>query len=130
MDVVPCIERRAKIPTDQRIHLGVSGGLLGNESFLGEEVADRMGKFRLRIEPLNGSNFRDFLPAGAEYTKFLFLTKLYIVEPLEYDFELVIPKGHAKTVCLGGSNWSKLGLDTWTFSGDELEEVTIRVCPE
>lgn len=130
VDVIPCIERRAKIPTDQRICLGVSGGLLGNESFLGEEVADRMGKFRLRLEPVSGSNFRDFLPGGVEYAKLLFLTKLYIVEPLEYDFDLVIPKGCAKTVCLGSSEWSKLGLDTWIFSGDELEEVTIRICPE
>ncbi|MBC2694634.1 MAG: type VI secretion system baseplate subunit TssG [Desulfobacteraceae bacterium] len=120
--IIPCVKRKAKIPDDQRLFLGISAGFLGMDSFVGEEIEDRMGKFRLRIGPLDQKNFRTFIPGSDRYNKLSFLTKMYIVEPLEYDMELILSKGQAKTVCLGASEWSMLGLTTWIFSGDELEE--------
>jgi type VI secretion system protein ImpH len=89
-----------------------------------------MGKFRIRIGPLNRKVFRRFLPGGDRHQKLALLTKLYIVDPLEYDLEIIISAGQVKTVCLGASEWSRLGLDTWIFSDDELGEVRTTFYPE
>ena len=129
VEVISCVKRKARIPKDQRLLLGVAGNLLGGDSFLGREIEDRMGKFRILIGPLNRKTFRGFLPGGDGYEKLVSLTKLYVVEPLEYDLELIISERQVKTVCLGAPEWSRLGLDTWTFSGDELGEVRMSFYP-
>lgn len=121
--VIPCIKRTVKIPLDQRLHLGKSGCRLGEESFLGEEIDDRMGKFRLQIGPLNSNSFHRLLPGSPDHHKLAFLTKFYLLDRFEFDIELVLAEREAKTVSLGGSHWSRLGLDTWVFSLDQLDEV-------
>lgn len=123
VDIMPCLVRRVKLPKDQRFSMGITGSLLGQDSFLGEEIEDRMGKFRLQIGPLDAKKFRDLLPGRPAYQKLAFLTKFYLVEPLEYDIELILTQGEVKTVCLGAPQWSGLGWDTWSFSGDYQEEV-------
>jgi type VI secretion system protein ImpH len=129
VEVIPCVKRKAIIPEDQRLFLGVAGNLLGLDSFLGRQIEDRMGKFRILIGPLNRETFRRFLPGGDGYERLVSLTTLYVVDHLGYDLELIIPEGQVKTVCLGGPEWSRLGLDTWTFSGDELGEVRTTFYP-
>jgi type VI secretion system protein ImpH len=129
VEVIPCVKRKAVIPEDQRLFLGASGNLLAVDSFLGREIEDRMGKFRILIGPLNRIDFQRFLPGGDGYEKLVSLTRLYIVEPLEYDLELIISEGQVKTVCLGAPEWSSLGLNTWIFTGDELGEATMTFYP-
>ena len=123
VNLLPCLMRRVKIPEDQRLSLGMTGSLLGQDSFLGEEIEDRMGKFRLQIGPLDAKKFRDLLPGRPAYQKLAFLTKFYLVEPLEYDIELILTQGEVKTACLGAPKWSDLGWDTWIVSGEYAEEV-------
>lgn len=130
IEIIPCLKRRASIPVGQRLFLGASGGFLGMDSFLGEEIEDRMGKFRLRIGPLDTAGFRRFFPGSDGYNKLVSLTKLYIVDPLEYDLELIMSRGEARPVCLGAPEWSRLGSDTWVFSGDELGEVRTIFYPD
>jgi type VI secretion system protein ImpH len=129
IEVVPCIKRRVKIPTDQRLFLGSSGSVLGEDSFLGEEIDDRMGKFRLRIGPLKSGPFHSLLPESLDHQRLALLTKFYLLDVLEYDIELVLAEREAETVCLGTSMWSRLGLDTWVFSIDHLGEVTATFPP-
>ena len=129
MEVIPCVRRKAIIPEDQRLFLGVAGNLLGLDSFLGSHIEDRMGKFRIQIGPLDRETFRGFLPGGDAYERLVSLTILYITDHLEYDLELIISERQVKTVCLGGPEWSRLGLDTWSFSGDELGKVRMTFYP-
>lgn len=128
--VIPCITRVVKIPPDQRLHLGKSGCRLGEESFLGEEIDDRMGKFRLRIGPLKSDSFRSLLPGSPDHQKLALLTKFYLLDVFEFDIELILAEKEAKTVSLGGSEWSRLGLDTWVFSLDHLDEVKATFPPQ
>lgn len=121
--VIPCVKRVVKIPLDQRLHLGKPGNGLGEESFLGEEIDDRMGKFRLRIGPLKSDPFHRLLPGSPDHQRLAFLTKFYLLDVYEFDIELILAEKEAKTVSLGGSEWSRLGLDTWVFSLDHLPEV-------
>jgi type VI secretion system protein ImpH len=123
IEVVPSVKRAVKIPADQRSYIGTSGNSLGENSFLGEEIEDRMGKFSLQIGPLKCEEFHSLIPGNPDHQRLGFLTKFYLVDPLEYDLEMILAEREAKTVCLGTPMWSRLGWDTWSFSSDHLGEV-------
>jgi type VI secretion system protein ImpH len=130
VDVMPCIQRNAKIPEDQRLSLGGSESVLGRDSYIGEEIEDRMGKFRLLLGPVNRDQFQSLLPGGKGYSTLLRLTRLYVTDALEYDIELTLAQGQAKSACLGMPEWSRLGWDTWVFSGELREEVRTSFQPQ
>jgi len=130
IEVIPCVKRRVKIPEDQRLFLGASGCSLGENSFLGEEIDDRMGKFRLQIGPLKSTEFHSLLPGNPNHHWLSLLTEFYLKDPLEYDLELILKEREAETICLGGPMWSKLGWDTWTFSTVYIGEVKAMLPPE
>jgi len=121
--VIPCIKRKAKIPNDQKLCLGLSAHCLGKNSLLGGEVVDRMGKFRIRIGPLDKGEFQNFYPEADRYQTVTFLTEMYILEHLEYDLEIILAPNEAETVCLGDPDRSRLGSNTWVFSTADIGEV-------
>jgi type VI secretion system protein ImpH len=125
VEVIPCVERTAKIPESQTLRLAVSGCSLGVDSYLGNELNDRMGKFRIRFGPLTRGDFKRFSPGSEEFKRVSFLTDLYFVEPLEYEIELILAEGEAMTACLGDPARATLGVDTWIFSSPELGEVRV-----
>lgn len=127
--VIPCVKRKAIIPEDQRHYLGISGNVLGEDSFIGRQIDDRMGKFRIRLGPLNRKVFQSFLPGGDRYKKLVSLTRLYVLDPLEYDLEIIVSAQQVKPICLGSPQWSRLGYDTWVFAGDTLGEVRAAFYP-
>lgn len=128
--VIPCIERKARIPDDQRLVLGSTAYRLGNNSILGEQISDRMGKFRVRIGPLNNREFSAFYPGSDSYNQATLLVNMYVLDSLEYDVEVILAKGQAKTVCLGEAACSELGLNTWIFSGQKVGEVRTYYRPQ
>ncbi|MBE9551386.1 MAG: type VI secretion system baseplate subunit TssG [Proteobacteria bacterium] len=130
VSVLPCIDRMAAIPEDQILFLGTSGCTLGEDSFVGQEIEDRMGKFRLKVGPLKRDQFQALLPGTEGCAKLAFLTKFYVVDSLEYDLVVTLAEREAKSACLGASEWSRLGLDTWIFAGDQIGEVSATFCPE
>jgi type VI secretion system protein ImpH len=129
IDILPCISRRARIPTDQRIQLGSRNAGLGMDSFLGEEIDDRMGKFRILVGPLDEQKYRAFIPGSKLYNRLVALTDLFVLDPLQYDIDVTMAASQAMTVCLGGSRWASLGHDTWIFSGDTMGKTTSRFYP-
>ncbi len=129
VEVIPNVQRKAKIPDDQRIQLGNPEIRLGHDSFLGQELDDRMGKFRLEIGPLDEPAYRDFFPGSKSFQKLVSLTDLFLTDPLDYDIDVSMASNQAQTVCLGGNQWASLGLDTWVFSGDSAQETTSRFYP-
>jgi len=126
LKLVPCIRRMAKIPEPQRLRMGLTGSTLGVDAFVGEEIEDRMGKFRIQIGPLSQADFLRFTPGRAGHAKLTALTELYITEPFEYEVELVLAANQAQTVCLGDRVRSVLGVTTWVFSEKSLGEVRTR----
>ena len=122
INLIPCVPRMAKVPEDQRCFLGSTGSGLGKNTFVGEELLDRTGKFRLRIGPVCGDEFRELLPGSANHRLLVSLTDFYLATPLEYDLEIVIKRGETATACLGGPQWAHLGWDTWVFSGSFSKE--------
>ena len=124
--LVPCIHRLAKIPESQRLKMGQSGCVLGMDAYVGEEIEDRMGKFRIQIGPLSQADFLRFTPGKPGHAKLTSLTELYITEPFEYEVELILAANQAETVCLGDPVRSVLGVTTWVFSEESLGEVRTR----
>jgi len=117
VSVEQCVAQAVKINADERLGIGVSGCILGENAVLGEEVADLMGKFRLRIGPLGKEDYESLLPGGALHKKVVTLVDLYVSEPLEYDLELILREDEVETICLGGTGSARLGLNSWCFAG-------------
>ncbi|MDA8138488.1 MAG: type VI secretion system baseplate subunit TssG [Desulfobacteraceae bacterium] len=124
--IVPCIHRIAKIPERQQLRLGRCGCQLGMNSYVGDEIEDRMGYFRIRVGPLDQAGFLRFTPGQENYALLTALTEIYTIQPLAYEVELVLAAHQAKTVCLGDPIRSVLGVTTWVFSREHLGEVSTR----
>lgn len=124
--IVPCVLRKAQIPDAQQFKVGLSGTILGQDTFVGEQIEDRMGKFRIQIGPLDQAGFLNFTPGSPGYNVLVALTELYVIESLAYEVELVLAEKQAKTVCLGDPVRSVLGVTTWVFSQEYLGEVHTR----
>lgn len=120
VNIISCVKKTAGIPDDQRLRVGVSSCLLGVDTYLGREIADRMGKFRIQLGPMTKKEFKGFYPGSESFNRLTFLTELYFIEPLEYDLELIQAKGEALTVCLGDPTRATLGLDSFIFSSPEI----------
>lgn len=117
------IQRMVSIPAEQHLCLGVSGCRLGMDTILGSRIADHMGAFRLEIGPLSWQEFNDFLPDSSQHEKLSRLTRFYLCDPLDLDLKLILAAGEAKPLRLGDPH-SRLGLNTWCFSGESLGEVS------
>ena len=111
-----CVPRVTAIPEDQRCAVGKSGHRLGENSYLGFEIADRMGKFRILAGPLDSGSFHRFLPDRPAFRKMIRMTRFYLDQPLACDFELRIDSDDIETARLGSETWSQLGWNTWIFS--------------
>ena len=121
-----CIRRMAEIPEPQRLKMGMSGSKLGIDSYVGEAIEDRMGKFRIQIGPMDQAAFFDFTPGQPGYARLTALTGMYVTEPFEYEVELVLAANQAQTAQLGDPVRSVLGVTTWVFSEENLGEVRTR----
>lgn len=127
--VVSCVYRKAKIPESQRLRMGVSGSELGVNSFVGDTIDDRMGKFRIQLGPLTRDEFHLLVPGSEAFNWLVLLTGLYFVEPLEYDVELIMAAEEVQSVVLGDETRSILGVDTWIFSSPTWGEVSATFDP-
>jgi type VI secretion system protein ImpH len=127
--VVPCVFRKAKISENQRLRTGISGSDLGFNSFVGETIDDRMGKFRIQLGPLTRAEFHRMVPGQEAFNWLVMLTGLYVVEPLEYDVEVIMAEEEVQSVVLGDDTRGILGIDSWIFSSDTWGEVSATFDP-
>jgi type VI secretion system protein ImpH len=124
--VEQCITRQARIPEQQQLRMGMSGNRLGVQSHVGEQIEDRMGKFRIRIGPLDSAAFFEFTPGNRKYDTLVALIGMYLTEPLACEVELILASREAQTVCLGHPRRAALGVSSWVFSEPYLGEVRTR----
>lgn len=125
-----CVERQAVIPEDQRLILGRSGNVLGQETVLGREISDRMGAFRVCVGPCDGPALHRLLPDGPVYAIMQERIRFYLDQTLEWDLEVRIRAEEIGQAGLGNASWSRLGWNTWVFSGPPpAEEQRVRLCP-
>ncbi len=111
--VVQCVSRHVPIPEDQRCFLGHDTAQLGDTAWLGSQVRDDIGKFRLEVGPLSAANFHLVIPGGEWHLSIVRLVRFYCTEPLEFDVLLRLDPAEAEDGRLGTGVWSQLGCDAW-----------------
>ncbi|HUU30245.1 MAG TPA: type VI secretion system baseplate subunit TssG [archaeon] len=114
--IIQCVPRVAEIPADQRLILGISANRLGDNCYLGLQIPDRQGKFRVRIGPVDSDTFHRFLPDRPNFSSLNSLVRFYLNQPLCWDMEILIESRDIEPARLGEERWSQLGWNCWIFT--------------
>ena len=126
IQIVQCVPRSAEIPRDQRLSLGVSANRLGEDTYLGSRIVDRMGKFRVAAGPLDSDTFHRLLPDKSDFKTMNKLIYFYLDKPLTWDVELKLSRDTVRPVQLGAERWAQLGWNSWIYSGTfEKKDVAV-----
>lgn len=115
VEIDSCVLRALPIPLDQRLRLGLQANCLGEDTHLGSEIDDYSSSLTVRLSDLPHGLFHELLPGTEENERLKFLTRFYLVDPLEIKVELRLRHQDAcsaRTLDAAG-NWSQLGLNTW-----------------
>ncbi|MES2361582.1 MAG: type VI secretion system baseplate subunit TssG [Pseudomonadota bacterium] len=141
VEIECCTLRAMPIPQDQRLRLGMQANCLGEDTHLGSEIDDYSSSLAIRLTDLPESLFHQLLPATDGNERLKFLTRFYLIDPLEIRVELELRREEARAARTladapeglaaqadskaGTKNWSRLGLDTWL--APELGNLPTRV---
>ena len=118
VSIEQCAERRVRIPPGSRVRLGAQSHALGIDAVIGVHVRDRMGRFRIRIGPLDEEQFDALLNRHNHWHWLVGIIRFYVDTPLQCELELELEKGAGGTTELGNPGLSQLGTTTWLFSGE------------
>jgi type VI secretion system protein ImpH len=126
VSVQACLPKTMDIPKDQRCWLGgrAGDGRLGENTWLGQCMEDRMNHFLISIGPLSEEQYHQLLPGQTQYGWVKFLLRFYLVGCLGATLELRLAAGAVQPAALGQVQWGRLGLDAWIFAGPYDEEVS------
>ena len=115
-----CTLRYLPIAPDQQIKLGMQAHCLGEDTHLGSQIDDYSSSLTVRLSDLPEDLFHQLLPGTIGHDRLTFLTRFYLIDPLEVKVELELRKGDARGARVlnparaqAGESWSRLGLDTW-----------------
>ncbi len=117
VEVIGCIEQMAPVPPGKRLVLGRPENVLGSNTVLGELVPDRMGRFRVRVEPAGAGLLHELLPDGEAFGKIEEIIGFYLDQPLDWDVEVVLEADQVQSPTLGQERWGRLGWNTWLVAG-------------
>jgi len=105
--------RWMQIPADQTWILGRSGGRLGVDTVLGEQVLDFTSKIRVRLGSLDYDQYVSFLPDGTNFQLIEKLISAFTEDPLEFDVELKIKQDAIPRLHASNKNPRRLGYTSW-----------------
>ena len=111
--VIEFVAEWMRLPGEAHLRLGRSRHVaaLGRTAVLGEQVWGAQQRFRLRIGPLDGSQFQHFLPGGEALEQLVAAVKTYAGEEKAWDVQLVLRKAEIPATRLGRAG--RVGLTTW-----------------
>jgi type VI secretion system protein ImpH len=108
------------VDIDARLQLGRNNHVLGKNTVLGGKYFDRMGKIKIHIAPLPPSVYRRMLPGGELLLQAREVVRLFLKDPLEYEFELGLTESVTQTFQLTNQQSAQLGRDTWLGKGKQV----------
>ncbi len=126
VNIRQCVPQMVSVPVDQRTALGVTNATLGEDMYMGSEIADCMGKFSIVIGPVPPGKFSACLPGGTVLNRAVFLVDKYLNSPLEYDFELLFDRAGIPACSLGEPSGALLGVNCWLAADGADGPVTTR----
>ncbi len=110
VQVQPFIGAWYALPAAQAGRLGRQGTRLGVDALLGERVWQRHLRVRLRIGPLPGPRYREFLPGGRAARALRDWLPLLCDPALEYELQPVLRRADVRGCRLGGASQQPAGL--------------------
>ncbi|MBU2550296.1 MAG: type VI secretion system baseplate subunit TssG [Proteobacteria bacterium] len=114
--VIQCIERWVILKPDQKNALGRRNAELGLDCLAGEKVRDRRGRFRVRLGPLGFEAFLSFTPKGEQFKLLCGLVQLFVMDPLDFEVEVVLKGDEARPMQLTARAPNHLGWTSWLVS--------------
>ena len=126
VEIDSCVLRVMAIPPDQQWSLGRQGTSLGEEAYLGSTIDDYGSTLRLRLSELPEALFRQLLPGAAGHQRLRFLTRFYLIDPLEVEVVLDLRSEEAQGMRCNSQQWSRLGQDTWLAPGHGGASTTVK----
>lgn len=108
-----CALRHVPVPENARLYLGESNCRVGDDSVLGQSIADRAGSADVVIGPVNAKTLHALLPGGALADKLVSWVSLYRAAPITFRLIVRLRAGQGRSATLGSRRWSRLGEDTW-----------------
>ena len=93
---------------------------LGEGAFLGDEVWNQQGRFRIRVGPLGFERFLDFLPDGRAMAKLVQLTRYLVGQAMAFDVQVFLRAGEVPYCRLDdeGDHAPRLGWMGWLKTGE------------
>jgi len=88
---------------------------LGQSFIVGDRVWDVQSRFRIRIGPLNRTEFGALLPGSTNLTKVAQLVRLYVGVHLDFDIQMELMASEVPELVLDGRS-SRLGMNSWLIS--------------
>jgi predicted component of type VI protein secretion system len=82
-----------------------------------------MSSVTIRVGPVDADEFHQLIPYQPKHNRLRFLVRMYLIDPLRSNVELILSAGKVQVARLGGHVWNQLGLDTWSFAGRYDSEV-------
>lgn len=113
------------LPARDRCHLGADSlsTRLGRGAVVGDEIWDQQSRVRLRIGPLDRSDYDRFLPNGPANEELRDLVRFFCHDQFEFELQLVLRKEDVPGVKLGGpAEPAQLGWGSWLCSGPRAED--------
>ena len=86
---------------------------LGKDTIIGKRVWYSQGKFRIKLGPLNQTQFKQFLPGSEGLKKLKELTNTYIGPEFSFDIQLISEATNVPKCQLSKSAPPQLGYFTW-----------------
>ncbi|HEY0846745.1 MAG TPA: type VI secretion system baseplate subunit TssG [Noviherbaspirillum sp.] len=100
------------VPETEQTRLGMQSCALGQDAFAGARTWDRQNKIRIRLGPLDETQFADFLPGRPGAEAVTGLVQFCVGHALACDIRLVLRKDRVPMTALGHSTL-QLGYNAW-----------------
>ena len=122
VEIDQCIGDWYELEEADRCHLSeeLERNQLGEGAFLGEEVWNQQGRFRIRVGPLGLERFLEFLPDGLAMAKLVELTRYLVGQAMAFDVQVSLRAGEVPYCRLDdeGADAPRLGWMGWLKTGE------------
>jgi len=123
--VEECVTRWVYLDAEQRSQLGANACRLGEDATIGDRVADRSGKFRIAVGPVDYDVFRRFLPDGDMMQTLRRLVPLAAGDWLDYDVKIILRRDDVPRLGVTLGSETRLGWTTGLFGAEPGADVAI-----
>ena len=111
----------ANLASGERTRLGGTAGdsrryaTLGVNAILGSRVWDVQGSFRVRLGPLNYTQFKSFMPGAGQMAQLAALTRSYVGPALSFDVQVTLKAADIPNLVLTNNTATgrRLGWNSW-----------------